>query len=198
MLEAVDDPQITMAAGTPVMVRAIRVKEKPAQLIQLFVDTFRRRGLWVPPGSAQPQPAAFPALTAYDPPRKVSYSVIFQPNADGTTTLLLGEAHLGERRQAQGTPAPVFPGGTSPVVLAQEASTLVSYEVAATDEEVLSFYRQTLSGDGLRESAETKGLFSGRGVEMLISTQDGKAERRTVMVLIRRGAQSADVDGDEE
>lgn len=187
VLDAVDDPQITYAGGTPVMVRAVRVKEKPGQLIQLFVDTFRARGLWVPPGRDQPQPSSLPTLTAFDPRRQVSYSVIFQPNADGTTTLLLGEAHLAQAERARGSqvaPLPVFPGGTTPVVLAQEGSTLLSYDVTAQDAEVRAFYRQTLLPEGFREDEATPGLFVGAYAEVLVSSQPS-AGRRSVIVLVR-------------
>jgi hypothetical protein len=78
--------------------------------------------------------------------------VVLQPNPDGTTTVILGEANVGERVTSKGaTFAPVFPGAKAPLISEQEGLRTMAYSAIATPQEVLGFYRDTLAKDGYRE-----------------------------------------------
>ncbi len=169
--------------------RQIRVKEKPEQLVQLFVDTFYAAGLWVPLGDQQPRLSQLTMLTAYDPRRRVSFTVMFQPNPDGTTTLILGESHLAtkERLQAQ-TPVPVYPGAEDPVTVHQEGADLLTYRVLATEPELLGFYAKALGEAGYSAGPEPQpGLFV-RGREQVEVRSELQGKKRRVVVTIRSGA----------
>ncbi|MFY0582596.1 hypothetical protein ACN28S_57385 [Cystobacter fuscus] len=117
VLEQVESNEIVEAGGVPVALRAVHVKESARELVQRFADAFRNGGLYVPPGKAQPQLASNAAmLTAVDPRRRITYTVILQPQPDGTTTLYLGEANhaLARARHGDGLRA-VASGGAGGV-----------------------------------------------------------------------------------
>lgn len=195
-LDAVDTPEITYVDGIPVMVRAIRVKEKPQQLVNLFADTFVKAGLFVPRGKDQPRLSQLPMLTAYDPRRQVSYTVMFQQNADGTTTLLLGESHLASKERlapAHDAPVPVYPGAREVMTVTQEGTEVVTYRVVATEPELLGFYEGALKVAGFRPAGEGQpGAFDGPGGQLQVTSGAGRGGERAVVVMIRGRAPEAE------
>ncbi|WP_224241107.1 hypothetical protein [Hyalangium gracile] len=148
----VDVPGEMKAGGIPVKLRAVRSTEKPQVLLQHIVRRFEAWGFYIPPIETQAQPFREPQITALDLERLISYTAIFQPNPDGTTTVYLGEANLSQPPAKLSPIAPVYPGARDVLSTDVEVARSLSYAVAATPEQVQDFYRAELSQQGYAET----------------------------------------------
>jgi hypothetical protein len=147
----VDVPGVMLADGIPVRMRAVRSAEKPEPLLQHMVDRWMEWGMYVAPLEQQPQTLREPMITALDPERLITYTVIIQENPDGTTTLYLGEADMSQPPKAVSSVAPVFPGAQKVMTSELEVVRSVNYTVDATAAEVDAFYRKELGKLGFKE-----------------------------------------------
>ena len=86
----VDVPGTMLATGVPVKLHAVVSKRRYEDVATEVVKSFRKQGLYIAPDSHQPQLTREPQLTGLDPVKMISYTVILQPNKDGTTTVILG------------------------------------------------------------------------------------------------------------
>jgi hypothetical protein len=171
----VDVPGTMLATGVPVKLHAVVSKRRYEDVATEVVKSFRKQGLYIAPDSHQPQLTREPQLTGLDPVKMISYTVILQPNKDGTTTVILGEANIGKIQK--GNPAdfaPMFPGAQHVIHTDVEAMKTIIYDVPASRAEVESFYKESLQKAGY--TRDSTGTFH-RGREDLmvqVSVQEGR------------------------
>ncbi|WP_158501571.1 hypothetical protein [Vitiosangium sp. GDMCC 1.1324] len=183
VLEAVAVPGVMRADGIPVRLRSVKSAEKPQVILQHLVDRFQAAGLYIPPDSHRTQWLAEPQLTALDTERLISYTFVLQPNPDGTTTVVLGEANLAEARQEQSAFAPVFPGGTDLMQSDLEGALAMTYVAEADPTKVRDFYLKELSAAGYAESES--GTWRRRGEELRVGLRQA-APGKVVVIILRR------------
>jgi len=154
-LDEVEVPGEMKSDGIPVRLAAVRSKLKLDALMRHIYLKYLEAGLYVPKAENQLKSPQVPMLTALDPDTYVSYTAVFQPNPDGTTTVVLGEAHLDERQDpsARGNFAPIFPGAEALIHSEMEGMRSLTFTAKATGDEVKRFYRETFGKAGAREVA---------------------------------------------
>jgi hypothetical protein len=164
--------------------RAVRSRWGAEKLRAKLAADFLAAGLFIPPARDLPQALPLPYIAAIDGLRMISYSVLFQVNRDGTTTLVLGEVDLQARAGA--TPAaPTFPGAVDILSSDVEAMRSVSYRAKATPDEVRSFYREVLGRSGYQDAGG--GTYE-RGAERVsVTTQPAGNGLLRVVVLTTAG-----------
>lgn len=154
VVEEIDIPAVMKADGVPVRLHVMRSKLSVQQLLETFANAFVHAGFYV--ARVQKRHLAEPHVTGLDWRGLVSYTAILSPNADGTTTCMLGEAAVG-KKTAAAVPdfAPLFPAARDVVRIDQESARVITYLApAATADGVRAFYREQLSKAGYRESGE--------------------------------------------
>jgi hypothetical protein len=147
-------PKGLKALGVPVQLSAVLSRENVPNLELHFRDAFRRAGLFVPAKGEIDDVGPLPQVTGLDVENETSYSVLFQANRDGTTTVIVGKAALHAAQEPEPPFAPVFPGGTPPLVADLEAGKSLTYSTPATAAEVLAFYKDTLRRSGFQPAGE--------------------------------------------
>ena len=185
VLEHVESNAIVEAGGVPVALRAVHVRESARELVQRFADAFRAGGLYVPPGKEQPQLANNAAmLTALDPRRRITYTVILMAQPDGTTTLYLGEANhaLARAPGAENDFAPMPPGAQGALRVSAEGSRTLSFQVLLSGAQVQAFYDDALLKAGWKRGDEA-GVYTRPGAELRLTHQAGDGGRRAVVLL---------------
>jgi hypothetical protein len=183
VVESVDVPGVMRADGIPVKLRSVRSAEKPEIIVQHLVRRFEAAGFYIPPDRHRTQRLAEPQLTALDTDRLISYTFILQPNPDGTTTVVLGEANLALARKEQSTFVPVFPGGTDVMQSEMEGARSLTYTVTADQGKVREFYLTELRGAGFTETSP--GIWNRSGEELRVAMRPGSAGR-VVVIIMRR------------
>jgi hypothetical protein len=153
ILSVVDVPGRVEALGVPVAMRAVRSKEKIEPLARHLLCQFQQAGLYLPPPRHLSASVREAQLTGLDPDTFVVYTIFLQPNPDHTTTVLLTESFLEERRRPADEVqfAPVMPGAKQLFTSRLEGLELLHYAVAAPPDEVERFHRETLGKEGFRE-----------------------------------------------
>ncbi|HEX8441084.1 hypothetical protein [Archangium sp.] len=183
VVESVDVPDVMRADGIPVKLRSVKSAEKPEVIVQHLVKRFEAAGFFIPPDGHRTQRLAEPQLTALDTDRLISYTFILQPNPDGTTTVVLGEANLGMARKEQSAFAPVFPGGTDVMQSDMEGARTLTYSVTAEQGKVRDFYLKELRAAGFTETSP--GTWHRTGEELRVAIRPGPAGRVVVIILRR-------------
>lgn len=177
LLEWVDSAGVQVSDGVPITLQMARSKEPMEVLLQHFANSFQKAGFFIPPDREQVQALREPQLTALDPERMVSYTVIFQPNPDNTVTLILGTSDLSHYTPWKGTElgwAPLPPNARLVMRTDMEGGQSAVLSVPSSPEQVLGFYRETLRQAGFVE--EDPGQFH-RGSETIgvyPQNQEGK------------------------
>jgi hypothetical protein len=168
--------------GLPLKIFAVRSKWGLDELIIHYAKRFADAGFYLPMGRMRPLPGLkLPRVVALDVESKVSYLVYGWPEADGTTTLILGAADLGARQaKAQGA-FPVFPGATKVTTFRLEIAEATSFTVKATEAEVIDFYRSVLPPGGWKE--REPGVFVRGGRVLRVLARPEKSGRLGVVVL---------------
>jgi hypothetical protein len=182
-LQALDVPGRTQALGMPVSIHAVRSAESVPVLEAHFRRQFQEAGLFLPPRAHVAPVSSEVQVTGLDPDTFIAYTVFLQPNPDGSTTVLLTEAFLGERRREapQDAFVPLMPGARDVMQSRTENTSLVQYSVKASREEARGFHTRTLTGAGYREVEP--GVFV-RGAERLrVSVQTLREGEVGVVVL---------------
>jgi hypothetical protein len=176
------------ALGVPMRLTAVRSRASVSDLFNHFLRSFEKADLFVPPREGQFMAEGGLSITGLDVERLVSYTVIFQPMPDGTTTVLLGEADL-YRRKAPGDDGrvPVFPGARGLLRSKMEGTDTLAYTVTAVPGEVLRFYQETLGRAGFTSSPEEPTTFvrGGHTFQVLLQRTHTAGEV-SVVVLERR------------
>lgn len=167
-LEAVPVGQGLEVKGLPLTIYAARSKWDLDALILHYAKRFAAAGFYLPMGRLRPLPGLkLPRVVALDVESKVSYLVYGWPEADGSTTLILGAADLGARKP-QGTGRfPAFPGATAVTTFRLEFADATSFVAKATEAEVIDFYRSVLGAAGWKERAPGVFVQDGRAVRVL-------------------------------
>jgi hypothetical protein len=193
VLESVDVPGVMRANGVPVKLRSVKSAERPEVILQHLVDRFQAAGFYIPPDKHRTQWLSAPQLTALDPDRLISYTFVLQANPDGTTTVILGEANLGQARRERATFAPVFPGGKDMMQSEMEGARTMTYLVEAEPAKVRDFYVAELRGAGFSETSG--GTWRRDGEELRVAVRQVKAGRVAV-IIVRRNAIEAVMEPD--
>lgn len=173
--------------GVPVRAHAVRSEERMDVLYEHIVRSFRAAQLYVPPPPYQFHFGDAVSVTAIDDERMISYTAIFQPNPDGTTTLILGEADLAARNPApEEGGVPAMPGARGVLRSLTEGAQTLTYSVGATREEVLGYYREVLPSFGFTES-EPGAFVRGTARVTVMTTPEGKGRQSVVVLEQARG-----------
>lgn len=161
--------------GLPMRVFLARSSWELDRLLLHYADRFAAAGYFIPPKLGRLPGLKLPRLVALDPERLVSFLVYGWPEADGSTTLVLGAANLkGRTAQAGGVSLPVFPGAASRTVFDLEQATALTFSAKATEAEVIDFYRQVLPAGGWKEREPGAFVRGGRVVRVLAKRQGGQ------------------------
>ncbi|WP_224240124.1 hypothetical protein [Hyalangium gracile] len=183
VLEQVEVPGVLRADGIPVKLRSVRSAERPEVILQHMVDRFERWGFYIPPDHHRTQLTREPQLTALDTERFISYTFVLQPNPDGTTTVVLGEANLSQPRKQTSPIAPVFPGAKDVVNSDLELARTLTYVIAAKQDKVEAFYREELTKAGYTE--QEPHVYRNGNDEMQVRVRDARPGMVSVVVLRR-------------
>ena len=190
--ESVTVPGKMEVDGIPMRVQAVRSTLRTEDLLQHFASKFEEAGLFIAP--KQPQLLREPQLTALDPATFVTYTVILQPNPDGSTMVFLAEANVAARKKAPSADFAPVPKDVSDVLRSNlaEAQTL-AFTTPMDRTALIAFYAEALGKAGFRRvEAENKARADGpvvfrRGAEE-ISVSIRPAERAGSRVLVMKRA----------
>ncbi|WP_257454406.1 hypothetical protein [Archangium lipolyticum] len=180
LVSTVEVPAQMNVGGIPVRMRVYTSREPVERLLQHFATAFDDAGFYLERN--QRQLVAQPTLTALDTRTFTSYTVILQPEPGGLTTVVLGEARLGERQQAGPFgPLPVYPGAVSPLQGDFEGARTLSFRVVAKEAQVRAWYREQLTRVGYKE--ESPWLFRRREQRIRLSLSQQGAWTDAVLFL---------------
>ncbi len=182
-IQGIEVPGVIESHGVPMKLHAVHSKWQVQELAAYFAREFDRAGLYVPPPKDQIQVLREPSITALDPFREISLTVIFQENPDKTTTVIIGEAHLADRKKpSDGAFAPLVPGASNPVVSNLEGMRTLSYRTQLPEAEVRAFYQKQLTTDGYQQP--TPGVFVKNGQQLQLE-YDRTPETGQVLLIER-------------
>jgi len=182
VVEELEVPGVMRADGIPVKLRSVRSKERPEVILQHMVDRFQAWGFYIPP--KRTQWLREPQLTALDTDRLISYTFVIQPNPDGTTTVVLGEANLREKKPKMSPIAPVFPGAKEVMTTDLEVARSLTYVLPGkSSPDVEGFYRKELAQLGYTQVEP--GLYRRGTEELQVVVRPAKGDQTSVVVLSR-------------
>lgn len=147
MSDVVEAPGRTYVDGLPVSIRAIRSAEKPEALARDLFHQFTKAGLFIPP--AHHVPALLPdaiQVTGLDPDTYVVYTAFVQAGPGGTSTVILTETSIAERRPraSEAKFAPMMPEARGLITSRTEGLDWMQYRVGADASQVRAFYKDAL------------------------------------------------------
>jgi hypothetical protein len=176
----------TTVDGVPVRQRSIQSREKPEVLQAHFVKLFQKAKLYLAPEVMGIHGQAGLQVTGIDPENMVSYSVILQPNPQGTT-IVVASADLGHLQTIKSDNAigPVYPGAQHVTSSTMEGIHMMTYEVQATPAEIKAFYRDEYGKGGYAESGELNFV---KGTDRATLTVSPGITKR--MVMLQTGTQT--------
>lgn len=183
MVAWVDSAGVQVTNGVPMVLQMARSTWTVDALAQHFADEFEAANLYIPTDVVQFSPLQEPFLTAFDPERSISYTVVFQENPDRTTTVVLGTADMAQYDplgQSKLDWAPVMPGAEDLMRTDMEGAQAAVYSVQATEAAVRDFYRKELRAAGWREEEAEPGLFRRPGEALRVYSQQEPGEPRRV------------------
>lgn len=189
VIETVEVPGIMKAAnGIPVKIRSVKSAERPEVIIDHLLERFEQWGFYV--ANNQKQFLSDAHLTALDTNRLISYTFIVQPNADGSTTVVMGEANLSQPQGKTSPIAPVFPGAKEVMTSDLEVARTLTYHVPAgrSTPDVAGFYRQELTKAGYTETEP--GIYRNGTDEMQVTV--GAVKEGVLPVLVMRRTSTED------
>jgi hypothetical protein len=157
--------------GLPMAVFLAKSSWELDRLLLHYAGRFAEAGYFIPPKMGRLTGLKLPRVVALDDVRMVSFLIYGWPEADGTTTLVLGAADLKNRKQVTGGTVPVFPGAKSPTRFNVELATALSFSAKATQDEVIDFYRSVLPSGGWKEREPGTFVKGGRALRVLAKKQ---------------------------
>jgi len=186
VVEETEIPSVVRADGVPVRLHVMRSKLGVQQLLSVFGSAFRGAGFYV--AEVQKRHIAEPHVTGLDWRSLISYTAILSPEADGTTTCLLGEAALGKKKTAAGADfAPLFPGATEVTRYEDEGSRIMTFMArGTTPAEVTGFYEAQLKKAGWARSEDGAGFERAGAALSVLPKAAGEGAVSVVLVMSRR------------
>jgi hypothetical protein len=177
-------PGVTWSNGVPTRMHIVVSGWNAQDLEAYLLAAYEKAGLYVPPMKDQLDFMQELIVTGLDVDTKISYTTILQTNLDGTTTCILATANLTERRTPTGDPAPLFPGAKNVVRSDTESAQLIQYEApGAKVDDVLKYYRDTLSRSGFQETSRL--VFQRNDEQFQVIANPDKAGKTQVVVTRR-------------
>ncbi|MFL5348467.1 MAG: hypothetical protein ACJ8AT_27030 [Hyalangium sp.] len=177
LLQWVDSAGVQVSDGVPITLQMALSKEPVEVLLQHFANSFQKAGFFIPPDREQVQAMREPQLTALDPERMVSYTVIFQPNPDNTVTLILGTSDLSHYTPWKGTDlgwAPLPPNARLLMRTDLEGGQSAVLSVSSSAEQVMGFYREALKQAGFVEDEPGQFRRGSETIGVYPQSQEGK------------------------
>lgn len=186
VVSTVDVPGITNAMGVPVKMQAVTVKGKMDDTIRYIYDSMEKQGLAINPELQKAN-----ILTGFDPDAEISFSAVFQENAPGYITVVLGTANLGLAKKPQGDNfIPLFSGGKGALRANTEGVDTLVYTVPDGDEsKVRSFYTDVMVKTGWKADPKEPLTFQKADERISIQVKQLKTEVGVYAELRRRAAQ---------
>jgi hypothetical protein len=178
--------------GLPMVVFLAKSSWELDRLLLHYAGRFAEAGYFIPPKMGRIVGLKLPRVVALDEVRMVSFLVYGWPEADGTTTLVLGAADLQHRQPARAGAFPLFPGAKSPTSFNVELATGLSFTAQATQDEVIDFYRSVLPSGGWKEREPGAFVKAGRVVRVL-----AKKQGSGLAVVVLEQADDAQLSGTE-
>lgn len=171
------------AKGLPLKVYLAHTRLSQQDVFRHYLERFAREGYFIDRQQKALPGLSLLRLTAFDEKRLWSYTVIFYPEADGTTTLTLGAADLSARRRgaaAAGVGLPVLPGARRVLTSDVELGRSLSFETTDAPEQVLAYYQTTLPALGWKE--REKGTFIKGSRRLRLLTRPGQGALQAVLL----------------
>ncbi|MDC0712873.1 hypothetical protein POL68_30710 [Stigmatella sp. ncwal1] len=149
-VSTVEVPGGMNVGGIPIRLQVYTSKESVDRLLQYFATAFDESGFYIE--RQQKQLAAEPHLTALNTRTLTSYTVILEKEASGLTTVVLGEAKMGEFKPLPASELlPVYPGAQSVLQGDFEGAKTLAFRVEAKEAQVSAWYRERLLRAGYKE-----------------------------------------------
>jgi hypothetical protein len=142
------------AQGAPQKIFLAKTKMKLADAIDHYAERFIKLGYFIPPTVRKIEGFTLPRVVAFDSDTYTGYLVYGWPEPDGTTTLILGATDLrGKKEKPKEEPKSpvVFPGSKNVTKFNLEGARAIAFSAAATETEVISYYRTVLPTLGYTE-----------------------------------------------
>ncbi|MET0404979.1 MAG: hypothetical protein ABW123_21365 [Cystobacter sp.] len=149
LVSSLDVPGQMNVGGIPIRLEVYSSRERVETLLQSFANAFEQAGFYIPRRTRRV--ARQPHLTALDTRTLVAYTVILNPGPDGLTTVVLGEARMGEKTTTTPSLVPAYPEARQVMQGDFEGAHTLSFWAAARPEQVETWYRQRLLTAGYKE-----------------------------------------------
>lgn len=136
----------------PVTIRAAVSHRSADALLDYYFQEFAHAGLYVAPANKQTKSTIYPELTALDVDTRTSYTVILQPNKDGSTTVIMGSADLSNFPN-QSTPqdfAPLPPEAYKVSRINTEGQQLIFFATTQSEKQVSDYFGKELPVSGYK------------------------------------------------
>lgn len=172
-IEEVSTPDVIVSNGVPTRIRAVKSAATFDELAAFFVMEFRRANLFIPPRVHQKQVSREISLSALDVQHLIGYTVFFQPNADKTTTVIVGQADLAHSQANDPSQKiPLTSRATHVVRSVSEAAVVVAFETPESESDVRSFYDKVFRERGFQRSDANVYERNGDRLQMVIETRE--------------------------
>jgi hypothetical protein len=189
-LDVVDVPGHVTALGVPIGMHAVRSGESAEYLERWFRAEFIKADLYVPPPWHLEQATAAAQVTGLDPDALIAYTIFLVPNPDRTTTVVVTEAFLSQRREAKAVGfAPLMPGAKRQLQTQTEGVDVLYYVATGTAADVQRFHADVLGKAGYKETSP--GVFQRRDDVLKVSATPRTGGEVAVQVLHRRAIEGA-------
>jgi hypothetical protein len=192
----VDVPVVQFINGLPVRFNAAMSKHDVPYLMDFYAKEFIKAGLYIPPPDTMNGLGLgdrFFQLTGLDTDNLISYSVIFQPIDDHSTTVIMGQGYLQEwlKRKPQTTDfAPLYPQAAQVVRTHTEGMELINYTTPSPATLVYGFYDDVMPKAGYAKLGN--GVYV-RGQERIqVRAGRGKPDSPVTGVMVERRLISPD------
>ena len=173
-------PALTKVDGVTVVQRSVTSNRSPLELATHFAGAFEKAGFYIAPEQDQMKPMSGMQMSGLDTENLLSYTAILQPAGKGTT-VVLAVADLAAKKPIAEPIGPVYPGATAVTSFALESQKAMSYSVVATPAEIKTFYKDTFSVAGYRESAPL--IFQKGNEQYTVTVSPGITERYVLLKL---------------
>nr|WP_239578595.1 hypothetical protein [Archangium primigenium] len=190
VVSQVDVPGQMDVGGIPIRLEVYTSKETIPFLLQSFATAFDEAGYYIQ--ARPPRVMRQPHLTALDTRTLTAYTVILEPAGAGLTTVVLGEARMGDFKPPQGAPTvPLYPGATNLLQGDFEGAKTYAYRAPASEDTVRAWYRDALTQAGYQE--ESPGIFHRDTRQVRLSLRPDKGAT-SVMLFLETSAVGTSLD----